>query len=116
MAFAINLIITLLFIMVLVKPHDVYIRKLIFYLVTALQMIGAVFLVAVFIYLCATDQWVEDACRNGTDDYETYSQCLDYAKTYMIAAMVIVFVVGGLLAFCTLQILYYGWKEQQAIA
>ena len=100
--FAITLIISLLFVMVLVKPHDIYIRKILYYSVTGMTVINFLGVIIVFIYLLATDDWIDTACNEGTDNYSDYSQCLDYAKTYMIIGMVFVVVVTALLGFCTM--------------
>ena len=114
--FAVSLIISLLMMMVLVKPHDVYIRKILYRLVASLTLISFAVLIAVFIYLCASDSWIDDACRNGTETYEDYTECQDYAKSYMVIGMLFFIAMYTLISFCTLQILYYGWKEQMAIA
>ena len=115
-AFALSVVITLLFVMVLVKPHDINIRKLLYYIVSILTTIQLVGLVVVFIFLLVTDDWIAEACSNYSSDYTDQLNCLDYARTGMIIAMCCLMVIYSLLAFCTVQILYYGWKEQVHIA
>ena len=110
-SFSISLILTLLFVMVLVKPGDIGVRKLIFYLVTIGQIIGTVALILVFIILMATDDWVKDACDKWDVD-----NCYDDAKKWIIISFIIALILDLLLCFCVAQILYYGWKEQEALA
>ena len=116
LGFAISLIISLLFVMVLVKPNAVYIRKLLFYLVSVMSAIQFLGVIIVFIYLLATDDWIEDACLDGTSNLSDYNDCLDYAKTYMVITFIFLLIIYALLVFCTVQILYYGWKEQAHLA
>ena len=97
--------------MVLVKPNDIAVRKLIFYLVTIGQIVGTIALIIVFIVLMATSGWIDDACEKSS-----YADCTDNAKKWVIIAFVCSLCIDLLMCFCVLQILYYGWKEQEALA
>mmetsp|Transcript_11525 Transcript_11525/g.15566 ORF Transcript_11525/g.15566 Transcript_11525/m.15566 type:complete len:131 (+) Transcript_11525:194-586(+) len=91
----------------LVKPNEISVRKLIFYLVSIMQFVGTVALVIVFIVMLTTDGWIEDACKKDS---------CDSAKTWLVVGFIATFIIDLLLCFCVLQILYYGWKEQESIA
>ena len=69
LTFAIQLVMSLLFIMVLVKPHDVTIRKILYYVVMIMTVINFVALIIVFIYFLATDDWIYDACKSSIESY-----------------------------------------------
>ena len=110
-SFAVSLVISLLFILVLVKPHDANIRKILFYLISFLSIIGLLVLIIVFIVYLANDRWI-DYCY---DEYIGHDRadCLDNARTWMIISFIIAICLDLALVFCTLQILYFGWKEQE---
>ena len=110
-SFAISLVISLLYVMVLVKPGDANIRKLLFYMVSFLSVVGLLTLIIVFIVYLANDNWY-DACRNEYY-WSDYQDCLDNAKTWMIISFIVAICLDLALVFCTLQILYFGWKEQE---
>ena len=72
LGFAIQLIMSLLFIMVLVKPHDVTIRKILYYLVMAMIAINFVGLIIVFIFFLVTDDWILNACHDFYEQSSSY--------------------------------------------
>jgi len=111
--FVTQLIMALLFVMVIVKPHDVSIRKSLYYIMFVMTVINYVGLIAVFIYLLATDDWIVTTCYEQTSNRYDFANCLDYARTAMVIVFCVLFVIYGLCGCCTLQILYYGWKEQE---
>ena len=66
--FAYNLVLALLFVMVLVKPYDAGIRKLIYYIYIISCIIGFIgFLV--FIIYAFTSDWEKDWCQDTGYDY-----------------------------------------------
>ena len=84
-SFAISLIITLLYLMVVVKPYDVYTRKILYYTVMITGAIGVIVLAIVGIILWVTfDDWVLDACRDNTHSHNEFINCMDYAKAWFI--------------------------------
>ena len=103
----------ILFVLVCIKRNDVNVRKLLFIVVTIIQTISVVVLIGTFIYLVAVDDWVTDACTDG--DYNTYDECKDAVYFFVYVAFGVALVIQLLLCWCEVQILYYGWKEQEAI-
>ena len=61
-SFACQLIITLLFIMVFINPHDPRTRKILFYGVSIGQAVSICVTIAIFLFLLFTDDWIDDAC------------------------------------------------------
>ena len=122
-SFAIGLVMTLLFVMVLVKPNDIGVRKLIFYLISIGQVIATIALILVFIILMATDGWYDEARDNCYEqstkhDYDWQDNCddIDWIKKIIIWTFVCFLIIDLVLCYCVLQILYYGWKEQESLA
>ena len=104
----------ILFVLVCIKRNDVNVRKLLFIVVTIIQTISVVVLIGTFIYLVAVDDWVTDACTDG--DYNTYDECKDAVYFFVYVAFGVALVIQLLLCWCEVQILYYGWKEQEMLA
>ena len=89
-SFAISLIITLLYLMVVVKPYDVYTRKILYYTVMITGAIGVIVLAIVGIVLWVTfDDWVFDACKDASHSYNELENCLDYAKAWFVTGFFI---------------------------
>ena len=106
-AFAIYLITTLVFIMVIARPNDANIRKLLFYIVTVLSVIGLVAACIFFFVILANGDFSEYVCSYSSSGYH----CEDINNTWVIIWFVLALCLDLLLVFCTAQILYFGWKE-----
>ena len=118
-AFVWYLIMTLLFGMVIAKPYDASIRKLIYYISLILDILGAIGLV-IFIIIAFAGDWEQDWCRTyyydyKGDFYDSYSECVDWINMILIIFVVLVIVIFVPCTLCILQILYYGWKEQENV-
>ena len=67
--FAIWIVTSVLFIMVLIKPHDAMVRKMLFYIVSALAIIGLVATIIVFLIYLVNGDWY-NACDAYSFDPE----------------------------------------------
>ena len=115
-SFGISLVITLLYLMVVVKPYDVYTRKILYYTVMITGAIGVAVLAIVGIVLWVTfDDWVEDACKNNTHNSNDYWNCMDYAKAWFVTGFIVALAFSIFMFFISWQILFYGWKEQEQL-
>ena len=120
-SFSIGLVMSLLFVMVLVKPNDIGVRKLLFYLIMIGQVLATVACILVFIILMATDGWYDDAidnCNDASDEHGWSVNCddIDWIRKVVIITFVCFLAIDLVLCFCVSQILYYGWKEQESLA
>ena len=107
-----------LFIMVCVKKHDVTVRKILFILITILQTLSLLGLIVTFIYLLTVDEWLEETCYTQIYEernYDTYDECKDAVNLFIYIAFGTALVIQLLFCWCEIQILYYGWKEQENI-
>ena len=106
--FAIWIVASVLFIMVLFKPHDAMIRKLLFYIGSILSIIGLVAIIIAFLIFLVNGDWYNACAEYSWGDHEN---CVENAKLYMIISFTITLLLDLALVYCTLQILYFGWKE-----
>ena len=115
--FIITLIACVLFIAVCVKKSSVVVRKMLFILVTIMQTISLLGLIIVFIIIMATS-WIEDLCTTGdaASDYDKPEDCESAIRMFVGIGFAIAIVLTLLLCWCEIQILYYGWKEQEMLA
>ena len=115
--FIITLIACVLFIAVCVKKSSVVVRKMLFILVTIMQTISLLGLIIVFIIIMATS-WIEDLCIDGDagSGYDSLEDCESYIRMLVGIGFGIGLVLTLLLCWCEVQILYYGWKEQEMLA
>ena len=90
-------------------------RKVLFWVVTVMAGVGLLIIIITFIIAIALfDEWIGDACRE-LDTQEQYDACRDWAFTILVIAFAITVVVDSIFVFITIQVLYYGWKEQEQI-
>ena len=118
LGFAFDVAIAGVFSLVIFKPNSICIRQLIFFGMAILQGLGALGFVALVIFGIVAD-WEEQVCSNYWDDlYQYYNSeidCEEGLRQIFIIVIVVSIFIGLPLIFCTLQILYYGWKEQENI-
>ena len=88
-----------------------------FYLLLALMVLKLISF-SIWVIHVFTSDWSEERCSSTieylqySEWYSSYSECVDWVKT-VIVIFVISFIVFGIpWSLCVLQILYYGWKEQ----
>ena len=119
--FAFQTLLAGLFCMVLFYPRNVSLRKLIFIIEAVFYILGAIGFVILLIVYFATDL-ADNFDETWCDDYYTqlegqvfndYSSCLDFINTWVIVGVVLVALIWTPIALCILQILYFGWKEQE---
>lgn len=111
-----DLLLTGIFGMVLFKPHSVGLRKCIFWMMTVLQSLGVLGFTALVIIGIVVD-WEESVCTDYWSDlsqyYDNETLCEEQLRQVFIMVIVLSILIGLPLIFCILQILYYGWKEQE---
>ena len=92
--FTFNLVLATLFIMVLVKPYDAGIRKIIYYVYLIGTILGLIGFIIFIIYAFASD-WESDWCYDTGMDYrddfnwDSLSDCEDFINTFLIVLIVI---------------------------
>ena len=75
-------------------------------------------LIIAFLIIVSTD-YIETLCwemyhEDRGSFWETYGEdCEGTIRTYVIIAFVVALIFSLLLCYCEIQILYYGWKEQE---
>ena len=123
--FSLQLAMTLIYVMVCVRPHDVIWRKMLYYLSLTGWILSAVVFLAVSIILLSSNEYMQQLCQYAVDAqsaYDTqdstgysidYDTCVSSAKTAIIIVLVVGLLIQSLFAFIILQVLYYGWKEQE---
>ena len=117
-SFSLQLAMTLIYVMVCVKPHDVALRKMLYYLSMVGWIVSIVLLVVVSIVLMNSEVYKDKFCAytdSLTDDhhYYNYSYCVEAIEQSLMIYMIVGTIVQILEAFCVLQVLYHGWKEQE---
>ena len=99
---------------VLVQPNNAGLRKIIYYTYVALAIAGAVGILIWIIYAFASASYVYEFCAQLAEA-ESASDCVGFFNTLLIIIIVIVLLVFVPCTLCTMQILYYGWKEQENV-
>ena len=111
-----DLLLTGVFSLVIFKPHSVGIRKCIFWMMTTLQSIGILGFTVLVICGIVID-WEENLCNDYWSDmsqyFESETLCEEQLRQVFIMVIVLSILIGLPLIFCILQILYYGYKEQE---
>ena len=117
---ALDICFVLLFVMVIVKPYDISIRKTLYYIYAILSAIGLVGLVIFTIVIFASD-WEVDWCTTPAnyadynDWFDNVGECVSFINNVMIGLVITMYLIAVPCALCILQILYYGWKEQETL-
>ena len=120
-SFALNLGMASLFGIVIAKPRNASLRKVIFIINVAINVMAAVGFVILLIFFFVTDaneNYDQTWCNNYYFDYRdqlfsSYQDCLSFINTWLILGIVTVILVWIPCTACILQILYLGWKEQE---
>ena len=113
-SFAFYLVLTCLFGLVVVKPYNADVRKIIYYIYFVLLILGLIGMVIFFIYAFASD-FEETWCSVGGNYSGNYQDCVDWINLFLIIYMVIVILAIVPCSLLILQVLFYGWKEQEKI-
>ena len=103
-----------LFAIVLFKPHNAPTRKLLYILYAIGAVLYVIFFIAFAIYAFASD-YEETLCADATSTYSDYQTCMDAINLYLILALIVAALIVFPCQLCVLQILYWGWKEQEHI-
>ena len=108
---------TCLFGLVVVKPYNADIRKIIYYIYMGLLVAGGIAIVIFLIYAFASD-WEQEWCLSGSYSYgsgSTYEDCKDFIQLILIIYVVALILLIVPCSLLVLQVLFYGWKEQEKI-
>ena len=103
--------------LVICEPYNVSIRKSIYYVNTIMAAIQLTAWVIFIIYIFTSD-YAEYACLERIwtmTNSVTFDSCVFYVNLVAIISTVVVVVIGIPMNLCCIQILYYGWKEQEQI-
>ena len=111
--FAVNLAIVLFFLVVCIKCRSTALRCLLFFMVTILQLVMIVLVVYSYVAYVATGDWVEEKCEDEIADEDSFESCKNVLHTLTFFAFLFFFFFQLILGWCELQILYYGWREQE---
>ena len=112
--FAFYGVFVVLFSFVIIKPHNAGTRKIIYYLYAIFAALFVLAVIVGVIYIFASD-YKKTICANLTSSYSSYQNCLDGINLYLIIVTIAYLLVAIPCQLCVLQILYYGWKEQENI-
>ena len=116
--FAVYCVMSSIFVMILVKPRCAGTRKLLYYIYLILSVLGAIAFVIWTIILFTGDfehDWCTDAdnIKDYDQFFDDYDECMDWINMMAIICVIFAALVGIPCALCVLQILYYGWREQE---
>ena len=114
-----ELIVASLFFIIVAKPDNVGLRKIIYYVYMILMILGLIGYF-IFVIIVFTSDWETDFCVDNYNDfndfYDSLSDCEDWINTMMIVIVILSALIFIPCTLACLQVLYFGWKEQEALA
>ena len=112
--FAVNICITIFFLVMCIKCRSTALRCLLFFMVTILQLVMLIGIVYSYIAYIVTGDFVEETCLDELADIEEDLDSCE-ARYHILILFAFLFFFGFhlLLSWCEVQILYYGWREQE---
>jgi len=98
----INLIIVILIVIAVVQKHNAEVRRKLFIVVTACQIVNIIVLIASYCYFMFSD-WVEETCvvemLSFSGNYASFDDCVVTVKLFITAAFTITLILQLILGF-----------------